>query len=108
MINIEAARTETAVQSENKDEGKSNVVKLETAKRKPAKAAKLETKKATPKSGKKITKLAKECPVRKGSNRAKWWNLLKNGMTTGEASEAGVPARFIKKMVKAKHLKVAA
>ena len=65
-------------------------------------------KEATPKTktGKKITILAKECPVRKGTNRAKFWAKLKSGMTMAAAKEANVPVRFIKKMAKAKHLTI--
>lgn len=65
-------------------------------------AAATSAKKPT-KSGKKITVLAKQCPVRKGTNRARYWSRLKTGVTTGEVD---VPIRFIKKMAKAGHLKL--
>jgi hypothetical protein len=73
----------------------------ETKMSKPAKKA--APKKAPAKSGKKITLVAKECPVRKGTSRAKFWAKLKTGLTTGEVD---VPLRFIKKMAKAGHIKL--
>ncbi len=60
--------------------------------------------KPTGKMAKKITILAKECPVRKGTNRAKFWAKLKNGMTLAAIKDANVPLRFVGKMVRAKHL----
>lgn len=72
---------------------------VEESKMKPTAAA---AKKPT-KSGKKITLVAKTCPVRKGTERAKYWSRLKTGLTTGEVD---APLRFIKKMAKAGHLKL--
>ena len=95
-----------------------NVVKLSDHKAKPKKAAakKAAAKKAPAKEkatstkggNKKITLVTKECPARKGSNRAKLWAKLKSGMTLAEAREAGIPLRYLKKMAKGKHLKIAA
>ena len=83
-------------------------VKKTTTKKAPTKKveAKVEapTKKVTGKMAKKITLIAKECPARKGTNRAKFWAKLKNGMTLDAAKDANVPLRFIGKMVRAKHI----
>jgi hypothetical protein len=79
-----------------------------TEQKAPAKKPAAEKKAAPAKGGKKIQLLAKECPARKGTNRAKLWAKLKNGMSPDAAREAGVPARFLKKMVKNGHLKIAA
>jgi hypothetical protein len=61
--------------------------------------------KAAPKSPK-ITLLAKECPSKKGTNRAKRWSKLENGMTVAEAREEGVPSSYLNRMADAGHLKI--
>jgi hypothetical protein len=54
----------------------------------------------------KITLLAKECPSKKGTNRAKRWSKLENGMTVAEAREEGVPSSYLNRMADAGHLKI--
>src|SRR5687767_2837928 len=95
---VATVSTETDASKSGAAKKKDNVVKL-VPRTKP------EPKKPTGKDAKKITLLVKENPARKGTNRAKLWGKLKTGMTVAAAREAGVPARFLKKMVKAKNLK---
>ena len=63
---------------------------------------------ATPskEDSKKITLLAKKCPSKAGTNRAKRWAKLKNGMTLATALEAGIPRSYLNRMATGKHLKI--
>jgi hypothetical protein len=101
------------VDLEQHRKAKATEPKAKTAAKPKAKAqakpkAKVEKPAAKPKDGdsKKVTILAKECPARKGTSRAKFWAKLSNNMTIGEVRGAGIPARFLKKMKAAGHIKI--
>jgi hypothetical protein len=53
-----------------------------------------------------ITLIAKSCPSKSGTVRAKRWAKLKSGMSVGEANDAGVPSIYLKRMVAAGHVKI--
>jgi len=65
-------------------------------------------KKVAAKKVAKIVLVAKTCPSKPGTIRAKRWALLKTGMTVVAAKAAGIPAVFLKKMAKKGALKIAA
>jgi hypothetical protein len=80
---------------------------MKTKTKSAAAKAKPATKKPAAKdAGGKITLIAKSCPSKSGTVRAKRWAQLKNGMTVAEAAEKKIPVVYLRRMEKAGHLKI--